>query len=333
MNQLKSTFQIAQIARRTLNVAAFSALLGAGMAVAHAQQAPAPVVPAATAEPTLNFQLPVSDRSAALFSSSSDNQVAVAENHFDFLAAAENSDTQPPPRRSYGRPRYRGGNSNADGSNKYAFLVGAGYTQPLGNTYHYLRPSYGFQVGGGRNFNKNVALFLQFDYDRFGFNGRTIANQSTIFTGSPQDQGLDGSTHIWSVTLDPTFTLYSGEGLGAYVVGGVGFYHKAANFTFPQQGFQCDQFGNCFSFVQNSNFPGGSFYSNAPGYDGGFGLTYKVSRFSNERLYVEARYVFISNSQRQGVTINNLSTSTSNNAFPANSNRTTYIPVKAGIRF
>src|ERR1700753_1170912 len=50
MITLNRTFQIA---RHTL---AFSAVLGMGIAVAHAQQAAAPAV---TAEPTLNFQLPV----------------------------------------------------------------------------------------------------------------------------------------------------------------------------------------------------------------------------------------------------------------------------------
>ena len=326
MITLNRTFQIA---RQTL---AISAVLGMGIAVAHAQQAAAPAV---AAQPTLNFQPPVTTAAPNFSSSAADNDatgvsVADSKDPFDFLAVPG---SQPPPRRSYGRPRYRGGNQNADGSDKYAFMVGAGLTQPTGNTYHYLIPSWGFQVGGGRNFNKTFGVIAQFDYDNFGFNGRTIATQSTIFTGSPQDQGLDGSTHIWSLTLNPTITLHSGEGLGAYVVGGVGFYHKAANFTFPQQGLQCDQFGDCFGFVQNANFLGGSYYSNAPGFNGGFGFTYKLSQFSNGRLYAEARYVFIDNSQRQGVTLNNLNTSTSNNFFPANSNRTTYVPVKVGVRF
>ena len=75
--------------------------------------------------------------------------------------------------------------------------------------------------------------------------------------------------------------------------------------------------------------------SNAPGFNAGFGLTYKFSRFSNERFYGEVRYVFMDNSYRPGVTVNPnvASTYLDTNDFPANSNRTTYFPIKFGIRF
>ena len=45
-------------------------------------------------------------------------------------------DTQPPPRRRYGRPRYNDSSHNADGSSKYAFIAGGGFTLATGNTYH-----------------------------------------------------------------------------------------------------------------------------------------------------------------------------------------------------
>jgi len=68
--------------------------------------------------------------------------------------------------------------------------------------------------------------------------------------------------------------------------------------------------------------------SNAVGVNGGIGLTYKFSKFSKERFYVEARYVFIPNSQRYGLTAQNVGTSfgatyTGANDYPQNSNRTT----------
>jgi hypothetical protein len=77
--------------------------------------------------------------------------------------------------------------------------------------------------------------------------------------------------------------------------------------------------------------------SNSVGFSGGIGLTYKISKFSNERFYAEARYVIIPNSQRYGVTANSstavLNSYVGNNLYPQNSNRTTYIPVKFGLRF
>ena len=72
--------------------------------------------------------------------------------------------------------------------------------------------------------------------------------------------------------------------------------------------------------------------------NGGVGLTFKFSRFSSQRFYIEARYVAIFNKQRVGLTAFNVNTPfgrsyTGFNYYPANSNRTTYIPIKFGLRF
>jgi hypothetical protein len=320
MNTLNRTFHIA---RRTL---ALSAMLGAGLIAANAQQA---VTPATTVAPTLNFQAPqvfTEAQEASFSSSSAQNQVAEAENPFDFL---ETANTQPPPRRSYGRPRYRGGNTNADGSNKWGFLVGAGLTAPVGDDSNYLKPSWGFQIGGGRNFNKNFGVMAQFDWDHFGFTGQTIANQANLYFADPTNQtGLDGNSHIWSLTLNPTYNIHSGEGIGAYVVVGGGFYHKAATFFVPTS--VCDPFyGICYAAnetVQN-------YSSNSAGVNGGFGLTYKTSHFSSARLYAEVRVVHTFNNYRPESTINPDGSVTGWNFFPQNSQEATYFPVKFGLRF
>jgi hypothetical protein len=317
------------IARRSL---ALSALLGAGLIAAQAQQV---ATPATTSAPTLNLQVPALTPEASFSSSSQDSNVATVDNPFDFLATA---DTQPPPRRTYGKPRYRGDNTNADGSNKYAFMAGGGFGVPVNITSNDLTTGWGFQVGGGRNFNKNFGLLVQFDYDHFGFTNTTLSNQLAIYN-SPNVFGagaiaqLNGTSHVWSFTLDPTYTFYQGEGMGAYVVGGVGFYHKTANFTTPVIGEEEDQFGDIFQFQADQTVD--DYTSNAPGFDGGLGLTYKFSRFSNERFYAEMRYVYVVNSARPGFTVATINsiTPTSTNLFPANSNRTSYIPVKFGIRF
>jgi hypothetical protein len=317
----------------TLNTFALTAIFGVGTLFAAAQSTPA-AQPSSQAQPTLNLSVPTTGTS--LFSSSNDEQegtpVVEASLHptvENFANAMQYGGGQ---RRRYGKTRYRGANTNADGSSKYIFYGGAGLTQPVGNTFHYLTPSYGIQVGGGRQFNKHFAVPIEFNYDHFGFAGETLQNQNVLFgtTGF----GLDGTSHVWSFSVDPTYTLYSGDGLGAYVVGGVGFYHKVAQFTLPTTGEYCDYYG-CYEYEANETFPGGQYVSNAPGYSGGLGMTYKYSRFSNVRFYVEARYVFMDNSQRQGITVANENNPNAQyyNFYPANSNRTSYIPIKAGIRF
>jgi hypothetical protein len=329
MITLNRTFQIA---RRTL---AFSAVLGMGIAVAHAQQAAAPAV---TAQPTVNFQVPIASADANFSSSAASNDVAnseVADTKVpvDFLAAAG---TQPPPRGRYSRPRYRGGNTNPDGSNKYAFLAGVGLTLPTGDFDNQVKPSYSVQFGGGRNFNKIFGLLAQFDWDNFGFQGSTLANQQRLYNfvfGQGAADGLDGNSHIWSLTLNPVINIPTSGSMGAYVVGGVGFYHKTANFTVPATEEGEDEFGDIFQFQANETID--KYTSNAPGFNGGFGLTYKMSQFSNERLYAEVRYVYVDSQQKAGFTVANEqnATQTSTNFYPANSNHSTYIPVKFGIRF
>jgi hypothetical protein len=280
-------------------------------------------------------QLPALDTSATQLFSSSSDQTPTADgttaeaslNPVSGVNFANYMQYGGGQRRRYGQPRYRGNNTNADGSPKYTFLAGVGLVQPLGNTYHYLTPSYGLQVGGGRNFNKNIGVLLQFDYDHFGFTGQTLSNQSYIYfhDSNPSDNGLDGSSHIWSFTLNPVFNLFSGDkgGMGAYLVAGAGFYHKVANFTTPQEAVYCYYY--CSTYAVNSTYD--HYTSNAPGFSGGFGLTYKFSRFSNERFYDD--------SQRHGVTYATVATAppTSTDFYPANSNKTTYVPIKVGLRF
>lgn len=255
------------------------------------------------------------------------------------LTVATQSMMQPPPRR-YGRPRFNDSRHNSDGSSKYGFEAAAGFPLPTGGTHANYKTSWAFAAGGGRNFNKNLGVNLLFDYEHFGLNGQTISDQNTIYGGI---SGLDANAHIWSFSLNPTYNLITGDKYGAYVVGGVGFYHKVTNFTAPQQGQYYDPYYGYVSYVANSNID--HYTSNAPGFSGGFGLTYKASRFAGERFFVEARYVYINNQQRPGLTVANStqppygtpqapgSTYAGTNYFPANSNHTTYIPIKVGVRF
>jgi hypothetical protein len=269
----------------------------------------------------------------------------VAPDKLDPSSAALGS-SQPPPRRSYGRPNYSSGNTNSDGSNKYTFFGGAGASVPIGDTHFYETPSWDFQVGGGRNFNKNVGVMLQFDYDHFGLQGATLANQSYLYNygcstynqsqGVCGVSGLDGNNHVWSFTLNPTYTLATEGSLGAYAVVGGGFYHKVTDFTEPGTGTYCDPYYGCYQYQANQTID--HYTSNALGVNGGFGLTYKFAKFSNERFYVEGRYVVVFNQQRTGLTAANVGTSTGAaytgyDYYPANSNRTTYIPIVFGIRF
>jgi hypothetical protein len=101
----------------------------------------------------------------------------------------------------------------------------------------------------------------------------------------------------------------------------------------PAIGTYCDPFYGCYSYTANQTID--HYTSNAFGIDAGGGLTYKFSRFSNQRLFAEVRYVHAFNSYRPGVT--NATWTPANdseaNFFPYNSQHTDYLPIKFGLRF
>ena len=255
---------------------------------------------------------------------------------------AANPSPQPPPRRYGRRPVYSDSHHNADGSNKYTFFGGGGVSLPTGGTNNYLSTGYNVQVGGGRNFNKKLALLAQFDFNHFGLQTNTLNNllstYQTLCGTSCSDSGtaisqIGGTNHIWSFTIDPMYTYMDHEKFGGYVIGGVGFYHKVTDFTTPATGEYCDPYYGCYEYQANQTID--SYVSNAFGANGGLGFTYKGSRFSDLKFYAEARYVYTANSRRpyyDGTTGTSLS-STYFNVFPQNSAPTTYIPITFGVRF
>jgi Outer membrane protein beta-barrel domain len=312
--------------------AAVTFLTAAGTLALHAQQSAgtAPSLPPISLKASLSAPLDLSTPDELKYSSSTGSvELANAEN-FTF-----GGDDQPPPRRRYSKPNYNDSHTNSDGSAKYTFLVGGGFTLPVGGSHSYLATSYNIQVGVARNFNKKFGVQAEFDWANFGFQTSTLNNQLDIYNalneanGFPPLTQLGGTSHVWSFTLNPIMNFYTSDTWGGYVIGGGGFYHKTANFTIPSIGTECDIFGNCFQFQANQTID--KYTSNAFGVNAGVGATYKFSRFASTRFYVEARYVYTFNSAREfsfGDTNGN-----GFNVFPQNSAKTGFIPVTFGVRF
>lgn len=307
---------LSRTAMRALTVAA---VVGAGAGILNAQS---------------NFAAPVVGGSAPAYSSSSAEQtealvIAPLPDFSKMITGAGGGHGQNGARPGY-RPSY-------DDSSKFTAYGGAGLTVPVGNTSNYLTPNFSIQAGVGPRFGKSLSLPVEFDWDQFGFTKSALDNQIGIYDYLFGDNKvkylLDGNSHIWSFSLEPTYTFHSGGKMEPYVKAGVGFYHKVANFTLPSAQFICYYY--CGIYYANYNLD--HYTSNAPGFDVGVGGSYKFSADSHARLFVEARYVFIANSQRYGIvnTPESLATVTDSttNFYPANSNRTSYFPITFGIRF
>jgi hypothetical protein len=315
------------------HTAAVTFLAAAGTLGLHAQQSAgtAPSLPPISLKSSLAAPLDLSTPDDLKYSSSTGSSELAAVESFDLAGGVD----QPPPRRKYSRPNYNDSRTNSDGSAKYTFFVGGGFTLPVGGSHNYLATSYDVQAGAGRNFNKTYGVNVQFDWDNFGFQTSTLNQQLAIYNalniaaGFPTLPQLGGTSHVWSFTVDPIMNFYSSDTFGAYVTGGGGFYHKTANFTTPSIGEECDIFGNCFQFQANQTID--KYTSNAFGVNAGLGMTYKFSRFAGERFYVEARYVYTFNSPRAF----SLGDANGNgfNVFPQNSAKTGFIPVVFGVRF
>ncbi len=330
---MQTTIQLRKAAR----VAALSLVTAAGFSL-NAQQAVTPNFRAA-------LKMPVNPFVTEDTSPSSSSSAAPATDAVSAERLSLGSDSmQPPPRRRYGRPRYTDSSHNADGSNKYTLVVGGGLTLPTGGTKSALTTSYSFQGGVGRNFNKKLGVIAQFDWDNFGVQTSTLNNLLGIYrslgavdqNNAPITQ-LNGSSHIWSFTLNPIYNFAGGDKTGAYVVAGAGFYHKTASFSIPAIGTGYDPYYGYYQFQANQ--PIDTYTSNALGVNGGIGFTYKLSRFSNTKLFAEARYVYTANSRRPyydapvGTTPPAGYGATYFNVLPQNSAPSTYIPVKFGVRF
>jgi hypothetical protein len=314
-------------------IAAVTFVAAAGTSGLYAQKSAgtAPSLPPVSLTASLAAPLDLSMPDDLRYSSSvGSDEMANAEN-FNLSSSAD----QPPPRRRYGKPNYNDSRTNSDGSAKYNFIVGVGFTLPVGGSHNYLATSYAIQAAAARNFNKTFGVQVEFDWANFGFQTATLNNQLAIYNalniaaGFPPLPQLGGTSHVWSFTLNPIVNFYSSDTWGAYVIGGGGFYHKTANFTTPSIGTECDIFGNCFQFQANQTID--KYTSNAFGVNGGAGLTYKFSRFAGERFFVEARYVYTFNSARAF----SLGDANGNgfNVFPQNSAKTGFIPITFGVRF
>jgi len=325
-NRLSSAFT------RASALAFFAAAATLGL---QAQQPAAKSLPPINLKSSLIAPLDLSSSSSSnaddlSYTSSTGATELAAADGFRFAGANGGID-QPPPRRRYSRPNYSDSHTNPDGSSKYTFAVGGGFTMPTGGTHGYASPGWKIQVGAGRNFSKTLGLLVQFDYDKFGMQKSTLNRQLALYNslcGSTCLSQLGGNVRDWSFTLDPIVNYYTSDTVGSYVIGGIGFYHKYTTFTTPSIGQYCDPFYGCYSYQADQ--PVDWYTSNAFGANIGIGFTYKLSRWGNQRFYTEARYIWTDNKPRPF----DVSGSTSYfNAFPQASARTTYIPVTFGIRW
>lgn len=185
---------------------------------------------------------------------------------------------------------------------RFAFDIGGGFTQPVGNTERHLDMGWNIQAGAGFNFSQYVGLMVQTDYNRFGINGATLRS-----AGFP-----DGDLSVFSATLDPIVHLTPRSHFDVYLIGGGGLYHRTQEFTQPTiTAFTAfDPFFGFYRAAVPTTQVLSSYTVNKPGVNGGLGIA--LGTKWHGKFFAEARYDRI---------------------FMGNDRHTDYVPVTFGFRW
>jgi opacity protein-like surface antigen len=195
------------------------------------------------------------------------------------------------------------GPANAQNTNKFTFNIGGGFTEPV-RDFGRLDTGFNITAGAGVNFAPNFGLIAE-----FGFNHLDLTRRALAAAGAP-----DGSSRIYSVTLNPIVHLNPHGRVDAYVVGGGGYYRRTVEFTAPTIAtvtFFDPFIGVFYPGGVPSNTVLGSFTQNKGGLNIGAGLSFRISADGNAKLFAESRYHYIYTSPQ----------------------RTTILPVTFGFRW
>lgn len=192
----------------------------------------------------------------------------------------------------------------AQNTNRFAFEVGGGFTNPVKHTDGRLNTGFNFLAGAGVNVTKEFGILAEFGFNNMGVSDRVLNNLQM-----PQ-----GNARIYSATLNPVVRFNPRGRFGAYLTAGGGFYRRTVEFTEPTlvetTGFD-PWYGVFYPAVIPANSVIGSYSQNKMGVNVGGGLTIGLSGDGNTKFFAESRYHYMYSS-------------------PV---RTTYVPVTFGIRW
>jgi opacity protein-like surface antigen len=178
-----------------------------------------------------------------------------------------------------------GGACFAQTTNKFAFSVGGGFTEPVSHSDGRFDPGFNLGAGAGYNFHPNLGIMGEFGFNHLGVSSRTLSA-----VGVP-----DGSGRIYSLTLNPIVHFNPKGKFDAYVIGGGGYYRRTVEFTQPsvETITAFDPFFGFYPANVATNQVLGTFSQNAGGLNIGGGVSMRVRGDSNTKFFAEARYHYI----------------------------------------
>lgn len=168
-----------------------------------------------------------------------------------------------------------------DEVHRFTAFVGGGFTSPTGRISNSLDIGGHLQAGAGFNFNRFASIG-----GTFTFQGLGITRSALNAVSEP-----DGNGKVYTVTIDPKFTLPL-RGGSFYVLAGGGWLRRTIQFTQPTVAttFVFDPWWGYFGpALVPANQILGSVSENAGVWDVGGGFNFHLPR-TGLKLYIEARY-------------------------------------------
>ncbi len=164
---------------------------------------------------------------------------------------------------------------------KWNFNIGGGVGFPTGDLGTFVNDGGNFVVGGGYNVNKWLSTNGEFMWQDLPVNSTTKDLLQTPGASARQ----------YAVTFDPMVHVPLGHHLGAYGIGGIGWYHRSGETTTPGAAVICDPYWSWWygCTIGEVNIVTGSTSADAFGENIGAGLTYRFGE-GHLKFYTEFRY-------------------------------------------
>lgn len=164
---------------------------------------------------------------------------------------------------------------------KFLFNIGGGIGFPQGDLSSFANHGGNFVVGGGYNFSRYIGVDSEFMWHDLPINSATKALLQT--------PGASARQYAW--TFNPIVHFPLGHKVGAYAIGGIGWYHRSGETTTPGVGVICDPYWSWWygCTIGSVNIITGSHSANAFGENIGAGFTYRLGE-THVKIYTEFRY-------------------------------------------
>jgi opacity protein-like surface antigen len=171
--------------------------------------------------------------------------------------------------------------AHAQDASRWLFNVGGGVGFPQGDLTSFVNSGANFVVGGGYSFTSHLGVDGEFMWHDLPINSTTKQLLQTPGASARQ----------YAVTVNPIIHFPLHSKLSAYVIGGIGWYHRSGETTTPGPGVICDPYWFWWyeCTIGSVDIVTGSRSDNAFGENIGGGLTYQLGE-SRAKFYAEARY-------------------------------------------